>query len=184
MNILNEIDELLIDEGFDTTLTENSIEWKDGFGAECSVSKYEVTANNDGTIAWFQNNEVGKSLVRILFNNHTTFNWRPTSNHADWGFNCNFLRWFGNKLIIIYKEKHAHYLVKIENFNIDILFVGYITHICLTPENIFYIKKMDNKGVVQKISLRDNQTMVNTIPETNIEGMPNVTLKEFRGFLK
>src|SRR6218665_895917 len=103
MNLLDKIDDLLFLEGLDTELTEHSIKWKDSFGAECSIISYHVASNGE-TIAWFQDNEAGKCFIRILCKNKATFNWKLSSNHSDYGFSCNFIRWFDNKLIIIYKE--------------------------------------------------------------------------------
>jgi len=182
MDILKKIDDVIYQEGFETKLTENDIEWKDAFGAECYVTKFETVQNKDGTIAWFQNNEIGKCFVRLLYQNNTTFNWRVYSNHSDWGIDCNHICWFGNKLIIIYKEKHSHYLVKIENFNVDILFIGLITHICITEENVIYIKQKDNKGILQRIYVNIYQTSVNSVPEKYIEKMPDVHLENFEEF--
>jgi len=179
MDDLRKIDDLLNEEGFETKLTETGIEWKDAFGVECSVAKNNIVQNNDGLLAWFQDNEIGKYFVRILYKNYTTFSWRVYSNHSDWGISCNYIKWIGNKLIVIYREKHAHYLVKIENFNVYILFIGSISHLCLSEENVFHIKERENKGVLHRIYLNVYQTSVNIIPERNVERITDVQLKEF-----
>ncbi len=109
--ILNLIDDELFMENIKTELTEQEIVWTDTFGAKNSVSIHQTAINNNGVIAWWQNNEAGKEQVRIRIDEKTFITWKPPINTlGQSSFSGGLLYFYENYLIIKYKDKHRERL--------------------------------------------------------------------------
>ena len=155
MNFWKEIESNLWDEGFDVMNENDEIQWESEKGSH----KIELKniAINENKLAWYQDEEYGRCWVKIKHLNGIILNWQPISNHSDWGFQFHYIKWFGNRLILIYGEKHREYIVQIENLNVTVLYVGGISEIQIMDE-IIYIKNDNN--IVQMINLKSEYTKI------------------------
>lgn len=138
--ILNIIEEELFQDNIDTKLEANLIYWKDNFGAENEV-RIDQIAINKNRIAWWQNNEVGKELVRIKINDDTIINWRPPINTMGLSsMGCDFIEFYLEFLIIKYQDKHRERVFIIDTNNIlteEIQTSGYRKKIKLVDNKLF-----------------------------------------------
>lgn len=160
LNLLDIIDDELISDGFDTDLLEDEIIWKDGFGAENEVKKTNIAYSGKG-IAWWQTSEVGKDLLRIKKVNGLIINWRPESHHSDYGFCCNWLKWFGEQLIVLYTDKHSQFIFRFEGLAFKKIFVGKIAHQVIKGQ-VLYIREPEwhNAQVFKLNLLSDNAASI------------------------
>jgi hypothetical protein len=165
LDLLDIIDDELISDGFNTNLSEGQIIWKDGFGAENEVLKANI-AYSGKDIAWWQTSEVGKDLLRIKKANGLIINWRPESNHSD--FRCNWLKWFGEQLIVMYTDKHNQFVFRFEGLEFKKIFVGKIAHQVIKDE-VLYIREPEwhNAQVLRLNLLSDNEASVISEEELN-----------------
>ncbi|MEM0544089.1 hypothetical protein WFZ85_15980 [Flavobacterium sp. j3] len=175
MNFWKEIEENLWDEGFDVLNENGLIEWESEKGNH-SI-EYKNISIDKNKLAWYQGEEYGRSWVKIKHSNGLILNWKLKSNHSDYGFDFRFIKWIGDKLIVIYTEKHNDYVFSIENLIVTELYSGNISEIKLT-DNVIYIKKENE--TVELINLETDQiTFSNmTINDFNILHQ-NVELKPF-----
>jgi len=162
MEFWSKIEECLWDEGLDVLNENGSIIWESPKGLE-HIIRYRDVAYDGNKLAWYQDEEFGRCLVRIQYTNGIVLSWRPESSHPDWGFTVHYIKWFGDRLIVIYREKHTIYVVKIENLTITVLYQGGISYIQMVKD-IIYIQNWDNKDFVHQIQLNPESTLLNCLP--------------------
>ncbi len=178
MNFWKEIESNLWDEGFDVMNENESIQWESEKGSH----KIELKniAINGNKLAWFQDEEYGRCWVKIRQTNGIIVNWKPFSNHSDYGFSFHYINWFENKLIIIYGEKHSENIYIIENLKVESLYKGFISEIQI-EENVFFIKNF--KGTIQVINLNSEKVETDIFTSAEFElKFPNVRLKSYSYF--
>lgn len=149
--LIDLIEDILFMEGTASTQIEDQLTWKDAFGAEVSVCHI---AANGPVIAWYQQHEVGKDLLRVKYGNYTV-NWSPVGNYQDWGSRCTYLAWHGDHLICIYQEKHGYYAVSAKNTEFKTIRF-YDSHYTI-EENILSFKHIEGDQIrnVQLPALED-----------------------------
>ncbi|GLB48750.1 hypothetical protein [Neptunitalea lumnitzerae] len=127
----------LWNEGFDVINEDNIIEWESEMASHAITLKNIATNGNQ--LAWFQHDKTnfGRCCVKIKHNDGIVVNYQPFSNHSDDGIQLYYIKWFGEKLIIIYDEKHGTRIVAIENLKVTELYVGLIYNIQIANNNIF-----------------------------------------------
>lgn len=122
--ILDIIEEELFQDNIDTELKDDCIYWKDNFGAENEI-QLKQTAINGNLIAWWQQNEVGKELVRIRIENGVIINWRPPINTMGLGSGgCTIIKFYHHLLVIKYRDKHRHRIFIIDTNTILVEEIG------------------------------------------------------------
>ncbi|WP_452222090.1 hypothetical protein [Lacinutrix salivirga] len=168
MEFWKTIEECLWDEGFDVMNENGSISWESEKGNHTIKSKDVAIAGNK--LAWYQDEEYGRCWVRIKKSNGIVINWKPISNHSDFGFRLSYIKWFVDKLIIIYCDKHSTYVVKIENLTITVLYIGNINKIQI-KENEIYIQDSQNTEFIQRIKLYSESTTINCVPIANLKNL-------------
>lgn len=178
MNFWREIESNLWDEGFDVMNENNSIQWESEKGSH-KIELKNIAINGD-KLAWYQDEEYGRCWVKIKHPDGIILNWRPFSNHSDFGFRFYYIKWFENKLILIYGEKHREYIIKIENLKVETLYVGDISEIQI--ENKFLFVK-NHEGDIQIINLNSEQTEVCKLTNSEfLSKFPDVNLKTYSYF--
>ncbi len=167
MEFWKEIEEHLWDEGFDVLNENGTIQWRVEKGSH-SI-EYQNIAIDGNKLAWYQDEEVGKSWVKIRHSNGMILSWKPISNHSDYGFRFHYIKWFGNQLVIIYGEKHREYIVKFEDLTVTVLFTGNISNLQISDEKI-YVKNY--KDIIQVINLSSINLTIYTITENDLKNYP------------
>lgn len=173
MNFWEEIESNLWNEGFDVGHKNDLIEWRSEKGSH-SIN-YKNIAIDNTKLAWYQDEEYGKCWVKIRYSDGIVLNWKPISNHSDYGFQFHFIKWFGNNLIIIYGEKHAEYIIKIEHLKVDTLYRGSIDEIQIDDNLIFVKKNGEDVHIINLHSLEINQMPFDELKTT----YPNADLKRY-----
>lgn len=147
--ILSIIEEELFQDNIDAELEANRIYWKDNFGAENEILIHQIAVNKN-LIAWWQNNEVGKELVRIKINDGVIINWRPPINTMGMpSMGCNFIEFYLKFLIIKYQDKHRERIFIIDTNNIQ-------------------IEEIKTNGYKKKVKLIGNQLFIQEEPKGQI----------------
>lgn len=161
------IEECLWDEGVDALNEDGVILWKGSIGSSHSV-RYKDVAYDGDKLAWYLEEEYGRCTIRIKYANGIILNWRLASKHQDYGFRMHYIKWFGDKLIVIYSEKHTDRIVEINNLTINFLYVGHFNNIQIVNDNV-YVQLFHNQGFIHKVSLNSKYS--------NVERMSITTLK-------
>ena len=157
INLLDIIDDELIDDGIDSEIINDyQIGWKDTFGAENFIYKSNITYN-EKDIAWWQNSDVGKDLLRIKKPNGIILNWRPAGNHADYGFKCNYIQWFDDVLIVMYRNKHTDYIFRFKDLEVKKLYGGSIGSYVIKNELIYVQRPIYHQSKIFKIAMFNDE---------------------------
>lgn len=176
MSYWKKIEDCLWDEGFDVMNENGSISWESEKGRHSIKSKDVAVDGNK--LAWYQDEEYGKCWIRILKVNGIVINWKPYSNHADFGFKLHYIKWFGNKLIVIYSEKHGTHVVQIEDLTITQLYVGTIGKIQIKENEIYILGPTPE--FYHRILVNAERTSLNCLPIANLNNPTiNVELDSF-----
>lgn len=102
-------------------IKEDEIIWKDIFGGENSVSKFNSVFRNN-QYAWYETNEVGNDKLKIKINPNFILEWKVPVNSMGSSYRgCRFIDFCHNFLILVYTDKHRDQLVFIntETFTLD-----------------------------------------------------------------
>lgn len=177
MNYWKKIEDCLWDEGFDVMNENGSIFWKSEKGKHSIKSKDVAVDGNK--LAWYQDEEYGKCWIRILKANGVVINWKLASNHSDFGFKLHYMKWFANKLIVMYSEKSGTHIVKIEDITVTDLYIGSINKIHI-KEDCIYIHGYPTEEFYHYIQVNAERTLLNCLPIANLNNPAiNVELDSF-----
>lgn len=178
MNFWKVIEENLWNEGFDVLNENESIQWDSEKGSH-TIELKNIAINGD-KIAWYQDEEYGRCWVKIKYPNGIILNWQPLSNHSDFGFSFHYIKWFQNKLIVIYTENKSGVtdIIEIEKLRINEIYSGNITDINIEKDNIYL---RENENFIKIIHLNTELTKINEISNNKfIESFSGVELKSFQ----
>ena len=140
-DILDIIEEELFQDNIDTELKDDLICWKDNFGAENEININQIAVNGD-IIAWWQNNEVGKELVRIKVKDGIIINWRPPINTMGLGSSgCDFIKFYHQFLIVKYQDKHRK-------------------RIFIIDTNCIQVEEIGTDGYTKKVKMKGNRLFI------------------------
>ena len=163
-NTLDIIEEELFQDNIDSEIKENAIYWKDNHGAENVIRKSQTAVAGE-RIAWWQQNEVGKELVRIRLKKDLIVNWRPPINTMGLGsMGCDFLEFYEDFLVLRYRDKHRErvFIIHLENLEIEeINLKGYKKKMKRVEEKLYV--KTELKGECLMISLNPEGTITEGI---------------------
>lgn len=175
------IEDCLIDEGVDAVNEDDAILWEAEMGS-FSIKFKNVAVDGD-KLAWYQEEEYGKCLVRIKRSNGIIISWNPIeSNDQDLVFKLLYIKWFGNRLIIIFEENLRTKIIQLENLSIAVLYNGTSSQIAIKEERI-YVKDYNGEEMVYEISLRKEITVVNYLSKTKLqERRPAIELSPCQWF--
>lgn len=91
-------------EDINTTIENNEIYWKSEFGTEYKIEARDIVYNGT-SLAFFQYSESeGMNRIRIFNNNNTSFTFWPENGGDGFSFGYDFIKWYGNTLIVILRE--------------------------------------------------------------------------------
>ena len=150
MNFWKEIESNLWNEGFEVMNENDSIEWHSEKGSH-RIDLKNIAINKD-KLAWYQDEEYGRCWVKIKYPDGIILNWRPFSNHSDFGFNFHFIKWFNDRLLIIYTENKTGVtdIIEIDKLKVETLYSGNISEIQI-ENSLIFIK--NNSEFIQIINL-------------------------------
>ncbi len=140
-DILDIIAEELFQDNVDTELKDDCIYWKDNFGAENEIHINQI-AFNGHLIAWWQENEIGKELVRIKVKDEIIVNWRPPINTMGLGSSgCDCIKFFHHFLVIKYRDKHRN-------------------RIFIIDTNYIQVEEIETDGYTKKVKLNGDKLLI------------------------
>ena len=154
MNFWKEIESNLWNEGFDVMNENDSIEWQSEKGSH-RIDFKNIAIDKD-KLAWYQDEEYGRCWVKIKYPDGIILNWRPISNHPDWGFRLKYIKWFKNQLIVIYGEKHCDFIIKIDDLKVEELYCNNIAEIQII-DNLIFVKNFSEIVLVINLNLETSE---------------------------
>jgi len=134
------------------------IQWIDENADECYIDEDDIDVFS-GNIAWFQSSYNDNHILKI-YNKGGDFKWTPITHSPIYGCHSILVRWYNDKLLFIYKEKHDIYICSICNETVK--------HI-----NYYGEELMINKNLLSYTKFNDTISLLK-IPEL-IE-LDNITL--------
>lgn len=175
------IEDCLLDEGVDAVNEDGAILWKAEMG-RFSI-KFKDVAVDDDKLAWYQEEEYGKCLIRIKRFNGIIISWNPIeSNDQDLVFKLHYLKWFGNRLIVIFEENGRTKVIQLEDLSITVVYNGRPSQIAIKEERIYVI---DDNGeeMAYEISLIKEVTTTTYLPKKVLqERIPAIELNPYQWF--
>lgn len=126
-------------------LKEDKIVWRNIFGAEHFVSKYNIAFQND-RLAWYENNDAGLDVVKLKLNKNFTLEWKVPVNSMGFSYGgCRFIQFCNNFLIAVYADKHTNFLaiINIKTFELEKLAVKDYSSVNLNGNVLTVISKND-----------------------------------------
>lgn len=173
MDFLTKIEGVLRNEGIDVEPSSYSLKWTDSFKEKWVINLKNV-AYNGKYIAWFQEAGIsGKDVARIIYKDGLVLTWNLKGYHSGYGFECRYIKWFQDMLVLWYTNKGRSYFVKIEGMSVTVLHQGSISHLAFN-RNRFLIKDFNQDHIV-RISLSDSETLIDVFHKT---ANPTLELKE------
>ncbi|AZA77739.1 hypothetical protein EG347_09510 [Chryseobacterium sp. G0186] len=166
--ILNMIDDELLMEDITTELNEQKIIWRDHLGIENSINIHQTAVNNDGTIAWWQYNELGKEQVRIKLKEKTVITWKPPITSLEQTlFRDGLLYFYENYLIIKYKDKHYQrlFIFNIKTFETEEIIINALTIQVKIAGNELFVAGLYSDEEFIKITMHPNRLERENIDE-------------------
>lgn len=108
-------------------LKDDEIVWKNIFGAEHVVSKYNIAFQN-GMFAWYEDNDVGFDILKLKLNSNFTIEWKVPVNSMGFSYGgCRFIDFCENFLIVMYADKHRNQLVVINTKTFELENLGVLS---------------------------------------------------------
>jgi len=105
-DLLDLIAEELFLDNIDTEKRGDTLYWKDNMGAE-NLIEASQTASSGNLLAWWQQNEVGKDMVKLRLAAGVFIHWRPPLKTMGMSYGgCSLLRFYQNRLVVAYRDKH------------------------------------------------------------------------------
>jgi len=95
----------------------SEIQWIDESGDKCFFDENYIDLYADN-IAWFQSSDNDRHILKI-HNKNNEFTWIPITHSPIYGCMPILVRWYGDRLLFIYKEKHDIYICSIYNESVN-----------------------------------------------------------------
>jgi len=143
-------------------IKEDEIIWKDIFGGENSVSKFDVAFHNN-QYAWYETNEVGNDKLKIKINSNFILKWKvPVSSMGFSYGGCRYINFCENFLVVIYADKHRDKLILIntETLNLENVVVLDRVSIVDFKDNRLTIKNRNSENSAFLIRFHQNSFFI------------------------
>ncbi|WP_299677091.1 hypothetical protein [uncultured Tenacibaculum sp.] len=95
----------------------SEIQWIDESEDRCFIEEDFIDHFADN-IAWFQSSDNDRHILKI-YNKNTEFSWIPITHNPIYGCIPILVKWYGDTLLFIYKEKHDIYICSIHNESVN-----------------------------------------------------------------